>query len=72
MLDKITTALIAPVFATLMTWFVLSPFLTPKLYLRACSSADEAPDPPNTVINQTTSVSKQKRSQNQTTIRFVY
>jgi hypothetical protein len=34
MLDKITTALIAVVFAALMTWFVLRPFLTPKLYFR--------------------------------------
>jgi len=40
MLDKITTALIVVVFATLMTWFVLSPFLAPQLYFRAYWSLD--------------------------------
>jgi hypothetical protein len=34
MLDKITTALIAVVFAAIMTWCFLSPFLVPQLYIR--------------------------------------
>ncbi len=40
MLDKITTALIALAFATLMTWFILSPFLAPQLYFRAFGSSE--------------------------------
>ena len=32
MLNKITTALIVLVFATLMTWFVFSPFIAPQLW----------------------------------------
>jgi hypothetical protein len=40
MIDKITTALIALAFATLMTWFILSPFLAPNLYFRASGGAE--------------------------------
>jgi protein-tyrosine-phosphatase len=42
MLDKITTALIAVVFASLVTWYVLSPFHVPLRYLRAHSSAESS------------------------------
>jgi hypothetical protein len=34
MLNKITTVLIAVVFAAIMTWCFFSPFLAPKLYFR--------------------------------------
>ena len=37
MIDKITAALMVLMFAALMTWFILSPFLAPKLYFHGPS-----------------------------------